>query len=825
MVMRKKFTYLGILAVLSTGLLGFNYKNDDPILKIISQLTKWKINRPQEKIHLHFDKSIYSTTEDIWFKAYIVNAEKLQLSAMSSVINVELIDGADSIKRSIKLPIAYGLATGDFELSDKLKSGNYRIRAYTNQMRNADTHYFFEKKLTIINPANTDAVGKSNAINKRKSVTNAKNNITPSEIDFQLFPEGGYMINGLMSKMAFKANDKNGLGVNIKGVIKDNLNVEIASFATMHNGMGQFLFSPESGKKYTVVITLPSGKELTTTLPIALERGIQMNLSATSKDSVGLSIQYGNLLATDKNKEIYVVAQQQGKVYYGAKTLTNDTSFVASIAKNTFPSGIVQFTLFSSSGIPLSERIIFIQNSNPIKLAVETDKQVYASREKVNISLSMFNSEDKAINGNFSVAVVEDKRTANEDEETSILSNLLLTSDLKGFVEKPNYYFTSNTALKRVHLDLLMLTQGYRRFEWKKILDNQLSETVPPIENGLTISGYLKTSNKKPLKNTAVTLFAKGSPIVFLDTLTNNEGKFSFTNLNFQDSTSFIIQALDGKNLNKAKIEIDKELIPIVTSIDIDYSEQALNIDTVVLNDIKYDNSPIKNTIMLKEVVKRTEKKVLKHSANLNGAGVADQIVTADELALFACTELWQCLQGKLNGININSTGIAYSNRSSNRIPPPMRIVLDGVLMDADYSLREIVVSQVESVEVLKSLALSSAYGANGGGGMLIITMKRGAQGSEELVYKKSPDVVSFFPKGYQVSREFYLPKYDTPKPIEEKLDLRTTLFWNPSVFTENGKTKLDFYNGDSKGIFKVIVEGITDDGSLARQTFKYEVK
>lgn len=821
--MKNKFTYLGILAVLCIGLLGFNYKNDDPILKIISQLTKWKINHPQEKIHLHFDKSIYSTTEDIWFKAYIVNAEKLQLSAMSSVINVELIDEADSIKRSIKLPVAYGLATGDFELSDKLKSGNYRIRAYTNQMRNANTHYFFEKKLAIINAANTDVVIKSSAINKRKSLANAKNNETANEIDFQFFPEGGYMINGLTGKIAFKANDKNGLGLDVKGVIKDDLNAEVGHFATMHNGMGQFLFTPASGKKYTAVITLPNGKELATTLPIALERGIQMNLFATSKDSVGLSIQYGNLLGTDKNKEIYVVAQQQGKLYYAAKTFTNDTSFVASISKNTFPTGIIQFTLFSSSGLPLSERIIFIQNNNPIKLAVETDKQVYASREKVNISLSLFNAEDKAINGNFSVAVVEDKRTANEDEENSILSNLLLTSDLKGYVEKPNYYFTSNTALKRVHLDLLMLTQGYRRFEWKKILDNQLSETVPPIENGLTISGYLKTSNKKPLKNTPVTLFAKGSPIVFLDTLTNNEGKFSFNNLNFQDSTSFIVQALDGKNLNKAKIEIEKELIPSITNNDIDYSERVLNIDTAVLNHVKFDSGLKENTILLDEVVK-FEKKVLKYSANLNGPGIADYIITSDEFKLSACMELWQCLQGKVPGIIFLDNGIAYSTRSTGT-GAPMRIVLDGMLMEADFSLRELPVSLIESVEVLKSMALSSAYGANGGGGMLIVTTKRGEKQPEELVYKKSPDVLSFYPKGYQVSKEFYLPKYDTPKPVEEKLDLRTTLFWNPSVFTENGKTKLDFYNGDSKGIFKVIVEGITDDGSLARQTFKYEVK
>jgi hypothetical protein len=822
--MKKKISYLGILVVLCMVLLGFNYKSDDPITKIISQLTKWKINRPQEKIHLHLDKSIYSTTEDIWFKAYIVNAEKLQLSAMSSVINVELIDEFDSIKKTIKLPIAYGLATGDFELSEMLKSGNYRIRAYTNQMRNADTHYFFEKKLTIINPANTDAIGKNISINKRKSLASAKNNVTTSEIDLQLFPEGGYLINGLKSKMAFKANDKNGIGLDIKGVIKDELNTEVGHFASMHNGMGQFLFTPASGKKYTAVVTLANGKELTTALPAALERGIQMNLFEMSKDSVGLSIQYGNLLSTDKNKDIYVVAQQQGKIYFAAKTLTTDTSFVTSIAKNTFPAGIVQFTMFSSTGLPLSERIIFIQNNKPIKVSVETDKQIYATREKVNISLSLFNVEDKPVNGNFSIAVVEDKRTVDDLDEVSILSNLLLTSDLKGYVEKPNYYFTSNTSQTRAHLDLLMLTQGYRRFEWKKILDNQLSETIPPVENGLSVSGYLKTANKKPLKNTAVSLFAKGSPIVFLDTLTNNEGKFTFDNLNFQDSTSFIIQALDGKNSNKAKIELQKELIPTVTSTDTDYNEPALNIDTTVVNDIKYGIGPIKNTIMLKEVEKRGEKKVLKYSANLNGAGVADQIVTAEEMALSACMELWQCLQGKLAGVTLNSLGFAYSARSGILAPPPMRIVLDGVLMDADYSLREIVLSQVESVEVLKSMALSSAYGSAGGGGMIIVTMKRGSKASEELVYKKSPDVLSFYPKGYQVSREFYLPKYDTPKPIEEKLDSRTTLFWNPNVFTENGKTKFDFYNGDSKGVFKIIVEGITDDGSLARQTFKYEV-
>lgn len=817
--MRKKINYVGILVMICIGLLGFNYKSEDPILKIISQLNKWKLSRPQEKIHLHFDKSIYSTSEDIWFKAYIVNGEKHQLSAISSVINIELIDEVDSIKSSIKLPVAYGLAMGDFELSNNLKSGEYRIRAYTNQMRNSDTHYFFEKKLTIINPNNTNPTGKSKANARDKSLSANAKNIIASEIDFQLFPEGGYMINGLTGKVAFKANDKNGIGINIKGVIKDNQNVEIVRFTTMHHGMGQFMFTPASGKKYTAIVTLPNGKELTTALAVALDRGVTMSLLET-RDSIELNIKCSQQLVIGKTDEIYVVAQQHGKIYYAAKTLTNDTSFIASVAKKTFPTGIVQFTIFSSAGLPLSERIIFIQNNNPIKLAVETDKQVYASREKVNISLSLFNTEDKPINGNFSVAVVQDKRTAKEEDETSILSNLLLTSDLKGYVEKPNYYFTNSTAQTSAHLDLLMLTQGYRRFEWKKVLDDRIAAAVLPIENGTTISGYVKSSNRKPLKNVPVTLFAKGNPILFLDTLTNNEGKFYFNNLNFQDSTSFIIQALDGKNLNKAKIEIEKELIPTITNDNIDNNSQPLNMDTSVLNTIKYDIGLTKNTIMLDEVVKKSDKKTLKYSDNLNGPGKADQIFTSEELNLSACIDLIQCLQGKIAGV-IFKDGLAYSRGSGF----PMRIVLDGMLMDtSSVKLSEITVSHVESVEVLKSLALASAYGAEGGGGILVITTKRGEKQSEEIEFKKSPDVLSFYPKGYQVSREFYLPKYDTPRLAEEKLDLRTTLYWNPNIFTENGKTKFSFFNGDSKGVFKIIVEGIADDGSLARKTYTYEV-
>ena len=816
--MKNKIYFLGLSAVLCLTLSGFNYKNEDPIAKIIRQLNKWRNNHPQEKVHLHLDKSIYSVGEDIWLKAYIVNGEKHLLSAMSSTLNIELINDADSIKQYIKLPIAFGMTASGWLLPNQLKTGNYRIRAYTNYMRNSDVGYFFEKTLTVINPENVNINIKNRAVLSNKIPISNLKSPTSRAIDFQLFPEGGYLINGLSGKLAFKANDKNGLGVNIKGVIRDQENKDIVQFTSTHQGMGQMLFTPLKGQSYKAVVTLPNGSEITRALPVALAQGIKMGVSEVHQDTIAVSISSTALLNTILPKEIYVVGQQGGKVYYAAKTLVNDTSFMATIAKNTFPTGVVQFTLFSSDGLPMSERMVFVQNNDALTLAAVTDKQIYSSREKVAVALSVADQQGKPIDGNFSVAVVEEKRIVDEDEETSILSNLLLSSELRGFIEKPNAYFKNNTKQNRANLDLLMLTHGYRRFEWKKVLDNTEEVSSPTPEKALQISGYLKTLSNKPLKNAPVTLFAKSSNMMFLDTLSDRNGKFTFDNLTFEDSTTFVIQALDGKNKNKAKIELIKETIPPIVKNNM-ANNLALVIDTSVLEHLKYDINAGEKAIMLREIELKTAKKVLKYSDNLNGAGKADQIVIAEELK--NCIDLAQCLQKSLSGI-IFQNGVLYSIRS---LQQPMRIVLDGLLKDRNFRLMEIPIETVESVEVLKSMVLSSAYGADGAAGMLIITSKRGTMQPETIQYPSAPDVVSFSAKGYQVNRTFYSPQYDIPKQDQVPTDFRSTIFWAPSIFTEKGQAKFDFFTNDNKGTFKMIIEGIADDGNLARHIYRYEVK
>ncbi len=814
--MKNKIYFLGLLLALCFIQLGFNYRKGDPIAKLILKLNKWRNNYPQEKVHLHLDKSIYTIDEEIWLKAYIVNSEKNQLSALSSTLHIELINDTDSIKQTIKLPINYGLAANSLTLPKSSKTGNYRIRAYTNYMRNLDSHYCFEKTLTIINP--TDISSKTKLVLAHQTTASDQKEKRVKDIDFQFFPEGGYLINGLSGKLAFKANDKNGNGVPIKGVIKDQENKVIAQLESVHQGMGQLLFTPIKGQTYKAWITLPNGTTLTQALPNALEQGFMMSLNELTPDTIALNISCSKWTENTVAEEIYILAQQSGKVYYAAKTLVNDTNFVTHIAKNLFPTGIVQFTLFSANGLPLSERMVFVQNPNHFLLSTTAIKQTYQPREKVAVLLAAADQQNKPVNGNFSVAVIEEKRGLNEDEETSILSNLLLTSDLKGYIEKPNSYFRANNTQTRAQLDLLMLTHGYRRFEWKKVLNDETPNLSLLPEKGLQISGYLKTTNNKPLNNSRVSLFAKGKTLLFLDTLTDRTGKFKFENLSFEDSTAFIVQALDGKNKNKAKIELIPENIPPIIK---GHLMKSLAVDSSMLTTLQSRIVTNEEAIWLKEIELKTTRKILKYSDNINGPGKADQVFTAEDFKLSACMDLSQCLQGKLTGV-IFQNGAPYSTRM---LKDPMRIVLDGLLKDADFKLSEIPIQQVESVEVLKSMAFTSAYGADGGTGLIIVTSKRGEMSPETIIYHQAPDVISFYLKGYEVSRTFYSPQYEQPKQANDPIDLRSTLFWAPQIFTTNGKAEFSFFNSDQKGKFKVIIEGIADDGSLARHTYSYEVR
>lgn len=789
-----------------------------------------------EKAYLHFDKPYYATGDTIYFKAYVTDATKHELSKQSEVLNVELIGSDNKVSRWEKIQLTNGLGWGDFALPDTLTPGNYHVRAYTNLMRNTGSDYFFGKAIPIGSTA-AARVPESGGV-----TGNAPPTVALAKPDVQFLPEGGTMLAGVKTKIAFKAVSPGGFGANVKGIITDNEKKTVATFATTHLGMGLFELTPVAGKSYKALITYADETTGTLDLPKAADDGYQLTIDNSNPVAINIIVSGGKQNPLDK---LSLVGQESGVIYFSAKN-TDSQQFNITVSKSEFPTGVVQFTLFGPDGLPLNERLIFVNNSDQLTLDVSAPQTAYASRKKVTITIDAKNKANQPAVGNFSVAVTDESKVpANELNDNTIVSNLLLTSELRGYVEKPGYYFTNINEKTSADLDLLMLTQGYHRFEWKPVLSNDGHGQVYQPEKALTISGLVKKSNK-PLANQKVTLFAKSGGSFFKDTVTDATGKFVFKNLVFGDSTKFVVQAKVSKGQDNVELRIDTPAIAPVTdsrnggpgaikinngnTAEIDMSAYIQNAKQFTMELQKYGIN--QHPLLLKEVNVKDKKgqDTFEHSQNFNGKGSADQTVTAKDLETLACGRLTECLRAKLNNI-VFKNGYMYVRKlgaldftTTTEFKDPMKVIIDGTMQEAEANLLDnINTGDVESVEILDNMHSTAIYGTQGSAGLIIITLKQGRKVNN--YYKYAPGVVTYAPKGFYLARTFYAPQYDNPKTNEKMADLRSTIYWNPTVVTGlDGKASFDFFNADGKGTYRVVVEGIDAEGNLGRQVYRYHV-
>jgi hypothetical protein len=897
---RKKIVSIVFIVACLAAIWGFKSIDDDPIQKISDKLDAWLLNNPQEKVYLQMDKPYYAIGDTIWFKAYTVIARKHQLSALSGVLNVDLIDDRDSLTKSIKLPITSGLTWGDITLPDSLPEGNYHIRAYTNWMRNAGEAYFFNKAITIVNTITNNVFTKadysysnqndqhktntvinytnlegvpyankevhyqvqlgSKTVDRGKGQTDDKGNLsisftskasltggsiitniklddgkiirksivikaTSAKVDVQFFPEGGNLVAGNRSRVAFKAVGADGLGASVKGVITDDQNKEVAIFSTQHLGMGAFYITPENNKIYKAKLTYADGSESSVDLPKTTNQGYTLSIEDSTRYALSVSVIPGaDVTASAQAGTLSLVAQANGVIYYAGKSEPGSKKFNALVLKRKFPSGIVQFTLFSATGEPLNERLVFIQNPDQLQMDVDA-KASYAPRQKVKMNLNVKDRADKPATGSFSVAVTNETNVpVDEVNESTILSNLLLTSDIKGYVEKPNYYFTDINDKSRADLDVLMLTQGYRRFEWKQLLDDKQPQLAYEPEKALGISGRMKNLFGSPVVNGSVRILSNKGGFFMIDTLSNQQGKFNFGSMFFADSTKFVIQGRTAKDRKNVQIDVDS---PLPQSIGPNKNAPDMQVDLTAglapflqsnkaYNDAMIKAGFLKRPIMLQEVVIREKKNPVEHSQNLNGAGNADMVIMSDRLG--NCGNfLYNCLQGLIPGV-LFKNGIPYNTRTNGN----MAIVVDGTFVEDDV-FQDIDPTDVESVEALVAIHYTSIYGSRGANGILLITTKRGRSNTPQ---RYAPGVITYMPKGYYKAREFYAPKYDDPKTNTAVPDLRNTVYWKPNIITDKeGKASIEYFNGDAKGTYRVVIEGIDADGNLGRQVYRYKVE
>jgi hypothetical protein len=792
-----------------------NAATPDTVIKsVTTKLNNYAANHSIEKVYLQFDKPYYAIKDTIYFKAYLTLGAQHKLSALSRVLYTELIGPDNKVAQSIKLPVIAGVAWGDFPLDESIKAGAYRIRTYTNWMRNEGNTAYFDQAITI---AASAEAGTAAAKSQSSTVAGKKNEQT--KIDVQFLPEGGNFVAGNYSKMAFKAIGPDGLGKEIKGTITDNDGTEVTTFASAHLGMGAFNIVPHAGVTYKANITYEDGTTSTVELPKAVNTGYTITVN-DKPDTLRIRIAAGS---ETPQGPVNLAAQSGGAVYYAAQSGQFTKFFTAVIPKSKFPTGIVQFTVFSQSGEPLNERLMFIQHRDGLKLDVNT-KAAYTFRQKMKIELNAKDKNGKPVNGSFSVAVTDETRVpVAEPAENTIMTNLLLTSDLKGSVEQPNYYFTNVSEKTSTDLDLLMLTQGYRHFTWKQVLtDNGQAAAFQP-EKGMVISGLVKRGGK-PAAGAKLSLISKAGGFTMIDTVADQNGRFAFHNLSFIDSTKFVVQSRVDKGQDNVTLKLDSAIYPQVEIKPIAVPSNGTDAAAYAANQKHFFEEQQKAGIgrvqVLKEVTIKGDKiNPIPHSQNLNGAGNADQVISSKDIARFNCARIVDCLSGVLTGV-VFRNGAPLTTRGSQA---PMAIVIDGNFSEA-ADLDNLNPDDIEGVEVLLGGHYSVVYGTRMANGGLIITTKVGRKDRE--YYRYAPGVVTFRPKGFYKAREFYSPQYDNSKTNKNITDLRSTIFWKPDIITDkNGKASFTFFNADSKGTYRLVIEGIDTEGNIGRQVVKYNVE
>ena len=647
--------------------------------------------------------------------------------------------------------------------------------------------------------------------------------------DVQFFPEGGNLLTEVKSKVAFKAIKADGLGVDIKGTVVDNTGKNVLDFVSQHLGMGVLEFTPEANKTYKAQIKFPDGSETTYPLPEPQTEGISLFVKNTDPDNVTVKlISNKTFIDNNRNKAFYIVGQSAGIICYAAQAIIQSGSYSAIIPKSKFPTGILQFTLFSSEGYVYSERIVFINRNDQLKLTLSTDKPIYNRRQKVKMTISAKNEAIAAVS-NLSVAVIDETKVPfDENSETTILSSLLLSSDIKGYIEKPNYYFRDTSAAKRANLDVLMLTQGFRKFNYDNILMDKYPAVSFLAEQGIKISGTLRMNNGMPVNRGSVSLQIPDKSITVTATA-NSEGRFTFDGLVFPDSSKIILSARNNTNAKNMTLSVDGVNFPIVTT-NVNAPDEILNIDSVLAPYLL--NSKRQYARILNEVVVKATKIVKKvsHSDYPSLAGlsaVADHQIDGEKFK--GCNNLLSCLQTMAMGVTYNE-GYFYITRDYNAgTRVPAQIFLSGQPVDVNV-LSGINPMDVESVEIFLKDELGTINKMYQTNGVIAINLKKIEKHKisfadlQNLIPKNN--VVTFTPLGYSKVRQFYSPKYETTLSKTQGIDLRTTIYWNPKVLTDkNGVAILEFYNADSKGTYKAIVEGFDKDGNIGRYVYRYKIQ
>jgi hypothetical protein len=798
-----------LLLLFSLGLFSFTNSPIDDINKIINKLTDYVVNSYQEKIYLHFDKPFYGAGETIWFKAYCTNASLHWLDSSSKVVYVEIYDPNNKLLEKKLLLTKSGVANGDFKLSDSLAQGTYTIRAYTNFQRNFLEEYYFDKEFYVLaTKAASDNKNIALKSNLKKNIASVQT-ISGKKLDLQFLAEGGNFLADQDNRLAFKALTPSGKSIEVEGDIFDEKDVLIQHFKTEHYGIGLVDFHPLANKKYYAKVTnLPDEKF---DLPEVVSSGYMLKVVEMNHRFHVIVARNATNNTLDDN--VFLIAHIRGNIYHAGIVKLSDNVGLAKVPKSTFlSSGIIHFTIFDKNLMPLCERLSFINRQENISFQVSSPKNNYTKREAVDLNILAKDKKGTPIEGNFSLSIYDTKSDDTTNHPIDINTYMLLTSDLKGSVEDPGYYFKDTSVTTRQHTDMLMMTHGWSRFDWKKdILSDSIIKFAYQKEKSLSIGGQvLKVIADKPAIGSQVVLMIKNGDLVIAKT--NNEAKFFIKDLFFYDTTAITIQT---NNENKKITNYRLKLNPINQSPEFKYVPKPIApIDaTAFLVQNKYRNNVQKKmfgseTVVLDEIEIRKKKRTVDINTNttIQPYGTADFTIKGEDMANSNMPNIMTYLQGNVPGLNISGSGddMIISIRGSSDNPA---LFLDGAPITIDI-FQTLNMENIEKLDVIKTGDL----GAQGANGAIYVYSKKG---NNALGNYEKFGITNLIYQGFYKAKTFYSPRYDVPDTLNLP-DIRTTLYWNPEVKTDaSGKAKVSFWTSDVNSTYKIVIEGMNAKGLI----------
>lgn len=773
--------------------------------KVDSALAMLSSQFPSEKIYIHYDKEYYVAGETIWFKAYLYSNGKP--SGLSSNLYLQFINSKSEIIFNKQYPSLGAVAKGNIDIPDSLPQGNYYIRAFTAGMLYGDEEFIYKKNIFVFN-------------NSGKTTSDTKGQ---QNISLQFFPESGNMVDGILTVVGFKATDQWGTPVEVNGSIRTEDKTTITSFKTFHDGIGKVQFRPQAGNKYVAEVETASGPRIYS-LPPVLESGINLRIQNEER---GKKFQLSRS-GKDKTKfeNLMLVVQINNNLVYENEISFEDyPSVIGHLITDSLPSGILHFTVFNKDGIPLAERISFVDNGEYRSTAeIAVTKTGMEKRAENNFDINF----PEAIQRSCSVAVIDLEGGTLQDHE-NIWSRFLLTSDLKGYIYNPAWYFTNQNDTTKTALDNLMLTHGWSRFNWTKILAKEFPEKKYKDNGLISFTGIVKDEKtNEPVTGGMLNILleTEDSTSQTYEVNVDINGRFKMDSLLFFGKANLFYAYTGSKGKQQAVVVTAEEDImkKTVSFVPLEIAKNNIERNTAAMqnkNEIDFRSQYIKSRL---DEIKELEKVTIEARSKKLPYDIVNEKYTTgvfrspgkvnldniNEPANDKALNVVDYIKNRVQQIEI--VGGQFVNRKNISLMTGQKWSVGVFLNEVPAQVSLLRTIRVQDVALIKFYEAGFVgVGSGSPGGAVAVYTK------EKFVDETVPDKLNhFIYNGYSITKEFYNPDYSKTN-TNTIPDNRTTLYWNPDVYTdmESKSIKINFFNNDFSKKLKIIVEGFDASGKL----------